>query len=59
MMPLARPANCFSAVRRPIIFRSAITSGSPVNSGVKFSQQSIATSDFRAGLPINAQIISS
>src|SRR6185503_5202512 len=37
----AMPANRFKADRLPMIFLSPLFSGSPVNSGVKFSQQSI------------------
>jgi hypothetical protein len=43
-MPLAKPANRFRAIRRPIIFLSPVDSGSPLKSGVKFWQQSIMVS---------------
>jgi hypothetical protein len=41
MIPLAKPASCFSAVRLPIILLRSIASGSPLKSGVKLLQQSI------------------
>src|SRR5580765_1930051 len=44
----AMPANRFRADRLPMIFLSPLFSSSPVNSGVKFSQQSIAASAVNA-----------
>jgi hypothetical protein len=47
MMPPARPASRFKADRLPMILLLPLFSGSPVNSGVNFSQQSITPPTFQ------------